>query len=114
MFPKGPTRRQEKSRIRRLEHKWTAEVRNLVATRDKGCRLCGLWEPVNMHEIVFRSKTRGMEIQRRISTQNCVILCVEHHRAIHDNKLEIVMVDPKLGADGELEFKKNDVSFCIK
>ena len=59
-----------------------------------------------MHEIVFRSKTRGMEIQKRVNTYNCVILCVEHHRAIHDNKLEIIMADLKRGADGQLEFRQ--------
>jgi 5,10-methylene-tetrahydrofolate dehydrogenase/methenyl tetrahydrofolate cyclohydrolase len=59
---------------------------------------------LQMHEIVFRSKTVGQPIEQRINTENCVVLCSGCHRALHDSKISIEMEDSSEGANGALEF----------
>ena len=103
-FAKGKTQKQTKAQIKRQENKWIQKTRNEVLARDKVCRRCGSPLRLHMHEIVYRSATRGRSIEERINTGNCVMLCERHHREIHDKKLEITIKNRKKGADGRLEF----------
>jgi len=106
MYPKGPTRKQTKAKRKRLEVAWIKSVREEVLKRDKACRVCGRYDThLHMHEIVYRSKTRGKDIEDRINTANCVMLCEQHHRQIHEKTLHIIIESPSMGANGKLEFK---------
>ena len=58
-----------------------------------------------MHELIYRSKTRGRPIEARINALNCLLLCATCHRAVHDKKLSIHIVDTHKGANGRLLFK---------
>ena len=103
-FAKGKTRKQTKAQIKRQENKWIQDTRNEVLARDKVCRKCGSALRLHMHEIVYRSATRGRSIEERINTGNCVMLCEQHHREIHDKTLKITAKNHAKGADGRLEF----------
>ena len=112
-FPKPVTRKTVRDRQRRDDRAWVRMIRKQVVARDKGCRSCrelhlspvnaGL--PAQMHELVYRSKTRGRPIEERINTVNCLLLCASCHRAAHDKKLSIHIVDTDKGANGRLLFK---------
>jgi hypothetical protein len=58
-----------------------------------------------MHELVYRSKTRGRPIEERVNSANCLMLCPSCHQAVHDKRLSIHIVDKDKGADGLLRFK---------
>jgi hypothetical protein len=74
--------------------------------RDGGCRVCGTRSAsLHLHEIVYRSKTRGLPMEQRVNMVNCVLLCEAHHAEIHAHRLEVVILDPTEGANGRLEFK---------
>ena len=112
-LPKPIPRKTVRARQRRDDHAWVRMVRKEVVARDEGCRSCrelhlspnnaGL--PVQMHELIYRSKTRGRPIEARINSVNCLLLCATCHRAVHDKKLSIHIVDTHKGADGRLLFK---------
>jgi|TARA_R110002020_G_scaffold274662_2_gene489812 5-methylcytosine-specific restriction endonuclease McrA len=107
MFPKGPTRKQDKAKKKRREAMWIKSVREHVLLRDKACRVCGAYDShLHMHEIVYRSQTRGRDIEERINTENCVMLCQRHHQQIHEKILTITITNPTEGANGKLEFTK--------
>lgn len=112
-FPKPTPRRIERQRKRRAETAWVALVRKYVVLRDMGCRSChelGI-SPDNagielqMHEMVYRSKTRGLPIEDRVNTKNCILLCQFCHTAVHDKRLSIHIADTLRGANGKLIFK---------
>ena len=84
-FPKPKRRKSEKQKQKRLDAKW-------------------IQAPVEMHEIEFRSQTRGRPIEERINTANCILLCRACHRAIHDSKIKLYVGTDK-GADGPVTFK---------
>jgi len=96
-----------------MERAWIGKVRRIVEARDRGCRSCrqlglspdnaGL--PVQMHELVYRSKTRGRPIEERVNTLNCLLLCPSCHQAIHAKRLSVHIVNKNKGADGLLRFK---------
>ncbi len=99
-FPKPPPRAQERRREKRARSRLTSAVRATLARRDRRCRLCG--EPFSaapeMHHLVYRSQ--GGET----STQNTLLLCHAcHHQQVHGRLVDLVPVDPTLGADGAVE-----------
>ena len=112
-FPKPLPKRTEKQRKRRADAAWVRLVRKDVVIRDMGCRSChemglpsdngGL--PLQMHELVYRSKTRGLPIEERVNTRNCILLCEFCHSAIHAKMLSVFVEDARKGADGRLRFK---------
>jgi len=112
-FPKPLPKRTEKQRKRRADAAWVRLVRKDVVIRDMGCRSChemglpsdngGL--PLQMHELVYRSKTRGLPIEERVNTRNCILLCEFCHSAIHAKMLSVFVEDARKGADGQLRFK---------
>lgn len=116
-FPKPPSRAKEKRSKKQRENAWIAEVRERIAERDNGCRVCewmvestGIahrWSYgcLEMHEIVYRSQTRGQPIEQRVNMHNCILLCREHHQAIHEKRLRVVIVDDECGADGVVRFE---------
>ena len=121
MFPKPVKRKSVKAKLKKQNAKWIKGVRAEVFERDGSrCRSClyrrehggeryPWWRMedqyrLEMHEIVFRSKTGGQPIEQRINTENCVVLCSGCHRALHDSKISIEMEDESAGADSALVF----------
>lgn len=111
-FPKPQSRKLERQAIKRLERKWISEIRTTVMARDgHRCRACGNRLPkMDMHEIIYRSRTRGRPIEDRVNTKLCVLLCHQCHMNIHNHQLEVEVVDEAFGADGQLVFTKKDSS----
>ena len=112
-FPKPPTRKADRALKLRADRAWVSLTRKQVVARDGGgCRSCrelhlspenfGL--SAQMHELVYRSKTRGRPIEERVNTANCLLLCASCHRAVHGKRLSIHIATDK-GADGKLLFK---------
>tara|TARA_B100000949_G_scaffold223776_1_gene226573 strand:- start:340 stop:771 length:432 start_codon:yes stop_codon:yes gene_type:complete len=113
LFPKPTPRRTEKQRRKRADAAWIRLVRKDVILRDGGCRSCqelglspdnaGL--PMQMHELVYRSKTRGLPMEQRVNTKNCILICQFCHSALHAKMLSVFIEDSCKGADGKLRFK---------
>lgn len=88
MFPKSePVRLTRYKRRMAAERAWRAVVA-VVRERDSGlCRACaalGRWERgVDPHHLVFRAQG-GAD-----AAENVILLCREHHRALHDGHLTI-------------------------
>ena len=112
-IPKPRPRKVERRRQRAAEAAWVKIVRSDVVARDRGCRACrGLGRkpsrvfPLQMHELVYRSQTRGLPIEERVNTQNCVLLCERCHRDLHAKRLAVHITHDHKGADGQLIFKR--------
>jgi hypothetical protein len=111
-FPKQGPKKRDKRKRKAAEAKVVHAVREMVVERDQGCRACqnmgrhpnGAGR-IHMHEIVYRSATRGRPIEDRVSTANCVLLCEHHHADIHAKRLEVEPKNTPAGADGELVFR---------
>ena len=111
-FAKPGPRRAERRKRKAAESKVVQSVREQVVDRDQGCRACqqmgrhpnGLGR-LHMHEIIYRSATRGQPMEKRVSTANCVLLCEHHHADIHAKRLKVESNDDPPMADGELVFK---------
>ena len=110
--PKPTPRKVDRQRKRRAENAWVATVREQVAVRDRGCRACrGMGAepdtalPLQMHELVYRSRTRGRPMTERVNTRVSVMLCARCHRDLHAKKLSVHIADGAKGADGRLVFK---------
>ena len=111
-FPKPVAKRSEKRKRKAKDSKVVQAVREQVVARDQGCRACrslgqhpnGLGR-IQMHEIVYRSATRGRPIEERVSTANCVLLCEHHHADLHAKRLAVSPRDIFNGADGDLLFR---------
>ena len=112
--PKPISRKQEKATQRRYDAAWVTDIRHKVVLRDQGCRAChdsgqdpaGAGLRMQMHEIVYRSQTRGKPMRERVNTANCILLCDRCHTAIHAKQLAVHVMDPEVGADGKLLFKR--------
>lgn len=92
---KGPTREKTKRAARQTQADVIREVREQVFERDKRC-LCGACEPVDtdeMHEIVPRSKTRGLHPRRRFNKRNCVRLSRRCHADVTHHVLALEVFD---------------------
>jgi len=114
MFPKPEPQQIERQRKKSAERYWIRRVHEEVEIRDRGvCRACeqlnrrpdNLGLPIQMHELVYRSKTRGKPMHERFSTENCVLLCATCHRDLHNKKLSVHVTNEAKGADGKLIFK---------
>jgi len=111
-FPKPKTRKSERRERKNHDRLWIARIREQVVEREGNrCRNCQTSPttssfPVflHMHEIIYRSKTRGRPIAERINMEICVLLCYQCHRDVHDHRLKIEIKDDQLGANGELVF----------
>jgi len=100
-YPKPTrTRRQERAHIKRAQRRLQAAVRDKLMRRDTACRVCGsrfATRPPEAHHLVYRSA--GGET----STQNMVLLCAPcHHESVHGRTIDLIPVDPTLGADGPI------------
>jgi len=111
--PKPTPRKVERQRKRREENAWVKTVRAQVVERDRGCRACREMGtkpdtafPLQMHELIYRSHTRGLPMQERVNTRVSVLLCARCHRDLHAKRLAVHIADEKQGADGSLTFKK--------
>ena len=110
--PKPTPRKVERQRKRREEATWVKAIREQVVERDQGCRACqgmgtapDITLPLQMHELVYRSHTRGRPIEERVNTRVCVLLCARCHRDLHKKRLAVHIEDEMTGADGALMFK---------
>jgi hypothetical protein len=111
--PKPTPRKIERQRKRREESKWVKQVREQVVSRDRDCRACREMGtkpdrtlPLQMHELIYRSQTRGMPISERVNTRVSVLLCARCHRDLHAKRLAVHIADASQGADGTLTFKR--------
>jgi hypothetical protein len=102
-FPKGNHKR-EKRQKRQQAREWIGVVRELVFRLDPRCVVCGGAPTANdeMHEIVPRSKTRGLPPEQRFNRGNCVRLHGHCHREVTENRTRLTFLEPKLGVDGGL------------
>jgi 5-methylcytosine-specific restriction endonuclease McrA len=121
MFPKPTKRKSVKATLRKEDAKWVKSVRLAVFERDVTCRACKdrmenigkrypWWREsdqfhLHMHEIIFRSKTAGRPMERRINTKNCIVLCSGCHRALHDARIAINIEGGSVDANGALVFE---------
>ena len=111
--PKPTPRKIERQRKRREESKWVKTVRAQVVARDRNWRACrdmgtkpDTTFPLQMHELIYRSQTRGLPIQERVNTRVSVLLCARCHRELHEKQLSVHIADVLQGADGTLRFKR--------
>ena len=111
--PKPPPRKRERQRKRREENAWVKTVREQVVDRDQGCRACremrarpDLSLPMQMHELEYRSHTRGLPMRERVNTRVSVLLCARCHRDLHAHRLSVHIEDDAKGANGALIFKR--------
>ncbi len=59
------------------------EVYNIVIERDKYCcRLCGSTNWIQLHHILYRSQRKDLIND----INNCIMLCDNCHRLVHNNK----------------------------
>jgi hypothetical protein len=111
--PKPIPRKVERQRKRRAESAWVKTVRAQVVARDRDCRACREMGttpdrtlPLQMHELLYRSQTRGLPMQERVNTRVSVLLCSRCHRELHEKRLSVHIADVLQGADGTLMFKR--------
>lgn len=103
----APSREDRKDEKKKTQSAVITAVRASVFNLDKAC-LCGKCRPAEtdeMHEVVPRSKTRGLPPEVRFSTLNCVRLSRRCHAKVtgelgHGKRLTITFADPSLGANG--------------
>lgn len=102
-FPKGNHKR-EKRQKRKQAGEWIGVVRELVFRLDPCCAVCkgAARHDDEMHEIVPRSKTRGLPPEQRFNRANCVRLHRGCHRDVTEKRTRMTFLDPKLGVDGGL------------
>ena len=113
-FPKPKSRKSERRKVKTHERLWIAGIREQIIQRDGNrCRACAVSPatastPVflHMHEIIYRSKTRGRPIEERINLNICLLLCSRCHMDIHNQKLTLEVIDSKLGANGRIKFQE--------
>lgn len=108
--PAVKTRKQVKKAKRRTEAEVIAEVRGQVFELDAAC-ICGKCRPSlkfdEMHEIVARSKTRGLPPEERFNVRNCVRLSRKCHAMVtgeigHGKRLKLECLDAERGAMGPI------------
>lgn len=76
------TRAQERRAEKRQRVKRIALVRHWVMKRDRGCRLAQFGRcngPLELDELVPRSRLRSRPAEEVFSLQNCWTLCLAHH-----------------------------------
>lgn len=86
-IPKPEPRCVTNKRREKLDAKDERACREITRKRDKGkCRIPGCSERAeHLHHIVYRSKSKRL----RWRTENCVWLCVDHHRLEHAGEITI-------------------------
>ena len=55
---------------------------SIVMERDKRCRLCGRWDGLQLHHILYRSERKDLIDEPK----NCIMLCHQCHAVVHSNK----------------------------
>ena len=113
-FPKPKSRKAERRKVKSHERLWIAGIREQIIQRDGNrCRACAVSPdtastPVflHMHEIIYRSKTRGRPIEERVNTYISILLCDRCHLDIHNHNLTLEVIDSKLGANGRIKFRE--------
>jgi hypothetical protein len=86
-FAKPEKRATTKAKRDKARAAHIAEIRRQVFARDKFCRICYRLSQ-DMHEIVPRSKTRGLSNEIRFSLANCIGVCRECHERITRHQYE--------------------------
>lgn len=102
-----PSREDRKEQKKATEADVIDKVRAAVFVLDHSC-ICGRCRPSakdEMHEVVPRSKTRGLPPEVRFNTANCVRLSRKCHAMVtgelgHGKRLKITFADPIIGANG--------------
>jgi 5-methylcytosine-specific restriction endonuclease McrA len=110
-FPKPPSRKHERHRVRRHRARVIAEIRSRVVERDTTCRVCGRafgWgeQTPEMHELVSRASQRGKAPEEVFTLTNCVLLHRQCHRAVTERQ---IILEPQSaeGANGPLHIRKS-------
>lgn len=101
-FAKGPTREQRKRGKRQHHAEVVAATRELVFRLDPVCIVCarGPFGTDEMHEVIPRSQTRGLEPERRFNRRICVRLCRVCHRDVTEKRVRMKFADESKGVDG--------------
>lgn len=103
-FPKRTRRERsrQKAQQKAVEHEIIRQTRELVFALDTVCVVCGgLPLPTDeMHEVVARSKTRGLSPLVRFSRRVCVRVHRACHRGVTEHRVELAFLNPLEGADG--------------
>jgi 5-methylcytosine-specific restriction endonuclease McrA len=105
-FAKPEPRKAQKEREKADRNAHIASVRRDVMQRDTRCRVCmksSLTGPLEMHEIVPRSRLGGKKPHEIFNTQNCIALCSYCHRDVTENRIDLVPASESLGANGPVE-----------
>lgn len=107
-LPKPEPRARIKARRDAKEAAIIGETHTIVFIRDSSCRACrgarNSWLSDQMHEIVPRSQTRGLDPADRFNSKNCVRVCAKCHQDITEHRLRVVPVSWRRGANGPLLF----------
>lgn len=109
-YPKGPSRKTLKGRVKRSEATVKREVRAACVERDGYCRLAGLaivgqcqgrseWSHMAGHR---RSQTMGRPADERHATAWTSMLCTKHGKLEEDDAIAIVPLTDR-GLDGPIE-----------
>nr|DAV53539.1 MAG TPA: NinG recombination protein [Caudoviricetes sp.] len=56
-------------------------VRRIIYERDKHCRICGAYQNLHIHHIIYRSQWRNGH-----QPFNLILLCERCHRKVHADK----------------------------
>ncbi len=101
-IPKPEPRAVTKKIREKLDAKDERACREATRRRDKGrCRIPNCRErAAHLHHIVFRSKSKRL----RWRTENCVWLCVDHHRLLHAGVIHIAgNADEEIIVTGDID-----------
>lgn len=101
-FPKPLARRLERRREKRRQAALRAALRDKLTNRDQRCRVCQtlLSGAAHAHHLLFRSQG-GTD-----SMENLLLVCPPCHTAIHARTIDLIPVDPVVGAEGVIEVQR--------
>lgn len=111
MFLKPLRRSIVRRRARAHRREVITAARLACARRDHACRVCrgafgGGEQTAEMHELESRAALRGQPPEVIFRSGNVVLLHRRCHREITEHRLDLVPMDPDLGADGVLEVQR--------
>lgn len=94
----------EKAAKRKTQREVIALVRDEVFQQDRVCAVCRKPGKADdeMHEIVPRSKTRGLEPEQRFNVGNCIRLHSACHRAVTEHRVQLEFLMRELGMESGL------------
>lgn len=108
--------RKEKSIKRKTQAEVIEAVRRDVFQLDVVCAVCYralVSDADEMHEIIPRSKTRGLPPEQRFNVKICIRLHSGCHQTVTGNRIKLQFVDPLLGIRGGVRVLAGDKELWI-